>query len=161
MAVLAPPLAAQHMAVAAPLQAAILSKVLSLDRTLQDSDVPPQVLIAYSGNRPDFADELKEAFRVEGVEGEIVEASTLAARASPQTVIYASPGVDLEAVIAASEKVGALSVTGVASWVREGSVAVGVGSKGGKPTVVVNLPRMRASRHQLAAGLLSLAEIIQ
>jgi hypothetical protein len=154
------PAAAQEMPVPASLQAAILAKVLHYDRTLQEAKAPIHVLIAYKGTLPDFTGELIDGLESANVTAEAVEVSRLRDHLNDLSVVYLAPGVDPGALADAAKGKNVLFVTGVPSWVREGRAALGFDSKGGKPRLVVNQTRLRASGHQFSADMLRLAEIV-
>ncbi|MEW6750360.1 MAG: YfiR family protein [Candidatus Latescibacterota bacterium] len=76
-------------------------------------------------------------------------------------LLYVAPlrAFDLPDLTQASARAGVLTLTGVPNYCRSG-VVLGIGSRGGKPTLVVNLPAARAAGADFSARLLSLATVI-
>jgi hypothetical protein len=60
-----------------------------------------------------------------------------------------------------AEKMGFLSISGVSTLAEAGHVAVSVDIEGGKPEIVVNMPRLTTERHELSSELLNLARVIR
>jgi hypothetical protein len=77
-------------------------------------------------------------------------------------VIYVSPGNDrnLESILALSKAQKITTTTGVADYVRKG-VAVGIGSRQGKPQILINLAASKSEGSEFDASLLRIATVIQ
>jgi hypothetical protein len=56
---------------------------------------------------------------------------------------------------------GVLSISAVPSLVESGDFSIGIGTKGGRPQILVNLSRLEAEGHQVSSELLKLAKVIQ
>ena len=77
-------------------------------------------------------------------------------------VLYVSPlrAADLRAVTEACRSAGVISVTGVTEYVETG-LAIGIGARGNRPEIVINLAASRAEGADLNAQLLKLARIVK
>jgi hypothetical protein len=77
-------------------------------------------------------------------------------------VLYVSPlrAADLRTVTGACRGAGVITVTGVTDYVETG-LAIGIGAKGERPEIVVNLAASRAEGADLNAQLLKLARIVK
>lgn len=63
-------------------------------------------------------------------------------------------------VVAAARRRGVRTLTGVPSYVREG-VAIGIGVRGDRPEILINLTAARAEGAELSSRLLGLARVIR
>jgi hypothetical protein len=77
-------------------------------------------------------------------------------------VLYIAPGNDknLRNLIQMSHTRGAISTTGVPTYVEKG-VAVGIGVRQDKPQILINLASSRAAGSDFDAGLLRIASIVR
>lgn len=77
-------------------------------------------------------------------------------------VFYVAPlrAVDIKSVIVVSQAKKIFTFTGVPAYVDAG-VAVGVGSKGESPRILINLPSARAEGVEFSSQLLKLAKVIE
>jgi hypothetical protein len=77
-------------------------------------------------------------------------------------VVYLTPvrAVDVRRLAQSLGAAGILSVTGVPDYVGQG-IAVGVGRRGDRPRIMVDLAAARAAGSEFAAQLLKLAEVMQ
>ena len=75
--------------------------------------------------------------------------------------MYVCPGVEdrLADLAKATDASDTLTFTSVSTYVAR-SVAVGLLSKGGKPTIQINLERAKAEGADLSAQLLRLTEVL-
>lgn len=176
LAGLAPNLSAQEMAVSVEVQMAILLRVLEFDRDLADRVGDELVIgIAYQRrNRTSLnaRDAILGMSRGEpSVMGIRVKYVTIAIssdgsfgdslRVNQVDVLYIPPlrSVRLEEIIAATAEHGVLTWTGVVEYIGEG-VAVGVGAKGERPEIVINLDVAKAAGVQFSSQLLKLARLV-
>lgn len=153
---------ADPMPVPVELQAALFKKIFDYDRTLQ-SQPQVRVLVLYPtpAEEPQTSRDLVAAFDQHGVSATALPANELASRIEEAAVVYLLPGVDPAFVEPLCLEKGILSVSGLPELAETGSVAIGIGSRDQKPKVLIHLRRVKAERHELAAGLLSLAEVIR
>ena len=176
LAGLAPNLSAQEMAVPVEVQTSVFLRVLQFDRDLADRAGDELVIgIAYQRrNRASLnaRDAILGASRGEqSVMGIRVKYVTIALTgdgslgdslgANKVDVLYIPPlrSLGLERVIAAAEAHGVLTWTGVVEYVG-GGVAVGVGAKGGRPEIVINLDAAKAAGVRFSSQLLKLARLV-
>jgi hypothetical protein len=77
------------------------------------------------------------------------------------SICYIAPlrSVDLESVVSAADSAHSLTCTGVPDYVQRG-VAIGIGSKGDRPEILVNLEKAKAAGAVLSSQLLKLARIV-
>jgi hypothetical protein len=77
-------------------------------------------------------------------------------------VIYVSPGNDsnLASILELSQAQKITTTTGVPEYVRKG-VAVGIGSRQGKPQILINLGASKSEGSEFDASLLRIATVIQ
>jgi hypothetical protein len=78
------------------------------------------------------------------------------------TVLYITPlrAIDIGSITAVSQALRILSFTAVPDYVDLG-VAVGLGTKGDYPQIIINLPSARAEGADFSSQLLKLAKIIR
>ncbi len=76
--------------------------------------------------------------------------------------LYVAPlrAFSLESIIDASRALGKTTLTGVPGYVESG-LAIGIGARGGKPEIIINLPAAKAEGANFNAQLLKLAKIIE
>jgi len=77
-------------------------------------------------------------------------------------VIYVSPGNDknLEAIVRLSQAKKITTTTGVPDYVRKG-IAVGIGSRRGKPQILINLEAAKSEGSEFDASLLRIATVVR
>lgn len=144
----------------APLQAAILKKVLGYDKTLAAGS---RVLVLPGSGEGGAASELAKALQSQGLAAEVVELSRLERElGAGAKVVYVFSGALGPAVKAACARAGALTVTGGSSAAEGGEVAVSLGQRDdGRPEIVVNRTELRAENHEFSSELLRLAKVVQ
>jgi hypothetical protein len=131
--------------VPANLQAALFKKIFAFDKTLQSKGVNVAVLGG--------GDEIVAAFKDAGV-----NASAAGSIPGGATVVYVAGGASVKSQTASK---GILSITGDIASVEAGKVAIGIGTEGGKPKIVINLAQSKAEGQELSADLLKIARVIQ
>jgi hypothetical protein len=171
-------LAAQEVAVPVDVQVPLLAKVLNFDRNLTVGAADEVVLGVLYQSRyrtsANVADEVKDAVRklpggviggrrVRTVAIDLDETMNLASTLTRQqvTVLYVTPlrAADLHAVAVACRASQVTTITGVPTYVETG-LAIGIGTKGERPEIVVNLAASRAEGADFNAQLLKLARIV-
>ncbi|HVO73605.1 MAG TPA: YfiR family protein [Ignavibacteriaceae bacterium] len=135
--------------VPAGLQAALFNKIFAFDKTLQ---VKGNIEVAVLGS----GDEIAAAFKSAGINVKSVGGDQVPSGVS---VVYVSSGVPSTKQQTSSK--GILSISGVASYAEEGKVAIGIGTEGGKPKIIINLAQLKAEGHEVSADLLQIAKVIQ
>jgi hypothetical protein len=167
--------AAQEMAVPVDLQIPLLIKILSFDRNLGDRTVVLGVLYQrkYRASA-NVANEVRDAVKrlpresaggrpVRAVPIDLDDTPSLASALERHgvTVLYVAPlrSADLRALAAATRSSQVITVTGVPAYVETG-LAIGVGVRGERPEIVINLVASRAEGADLGAQLLKLARIV-
>ena len=170
---------AQEVAVPVDLQVPLLLKVLGFDRKLTsgtEQELVIGVLVqAKYRTSVNVAEEVRESVkrlpggtiagrRVRSVGIDLDETPNLAATLGRLQVgvLYVSPlrAADLQAVMGACRSAGITTVTGVPEYVETG-ISIGIGSKGERPEIVINLAASRAEGADLNAQLLKLARIVK
>lgn len=172
-------LSSQDITVAVDVQYALFVKILAFDRNLpaklHDKLVigilhQPQVKAS-----ADAKDEFLSAFdhsttkRILNVPVECVPVEAADAQGLSEeiqtlgiNVLYITPMrlVDLRDILQVAQSERVLTLTGVPEYVAEG-VAIGIGERGGRPLIIINLTEAKAQGADLSARLLKLARIIQ
>ncbi len=76
-------------------------------------------------------------------------------------VLYVAPlrAVNIDDIVAVSREHSILTYTGVPEYVKQG-VAVGIGARGGRPHILINLTAARAEGADFSSELLKLAQIV-
>ncbi len=134
--------------VPANLQAALFKKIFAFDKTLQSKGVEVAVL----GGGEDIVSAFKEAgINVKAAGGSQVPGGV--------SVVYLVSGAPSTKQQTASK--GVLSISGDASYVESGKVAIGLTVEGGKPKILINMSQLKAEGQELAADLLKIAKVIQ
>jgi hypothetical protein len=150
----------QEMPIPSDLQAPIFKKILTYDRALQGrSDIV--VYLVGSESEQSSMQTLADAFRAVGLVPEIVNSGTLDGNASPSSVVYMMSGADKEQVAGYCAEKKILTISGVAPFAEQGHVAISIGEKGGRPLIIVNLPRLKVEGHELSSDVLKLAKVIK
>ena len=159
---------AQDVEVAPAVQIPILVKVLSFDRGQRGARELSVGVVYQSGNRASsfIRDEVVRALGAQGVRVVSIDLdhdrlSDVLAEADLRA-IYVTPlrATDIGTVAAAARDARVTSLTGVPSYVSNG-LAVGVGNRGGRPRILINLEASRREGADLGAELLKLAEIVR
>ncbi len=168
---------AQEMPVPVDAQWALLSKILTFDRSLAARAGEELVVgLLYQGRyRPSLVarKESEEALSSIGRLADIrtgcvpiemrdqadLEAALLKNKVD---VLYVTPmrRLEIEPIAALSRARKIVTLTGVPRFVESG-LAVGIGAKGGKPRIIINLPAARAEGIDFGSGLLKLAKIVE
>jgi len=164
-------------AVPAELQYQLFVKILTFDRSLDRMGEEIVIGVLYQpGHRASVQvkDELLAAVRassVDRVEGRGIRVIAIALgaadvhealRSSDVDAVYFTPlrAVDIPRLAASLGAAGLLTLSGVPEHARQG-VAVGIGQRGGRPLILIDLPAARAAGSAFAAPLLRLAEVRQ
>jgi hypothetical protein len=146
-------------------QGDMFKRIFSYDKDLRGAERIVVIVIGESRSGPEI-DKVAAVFRERGLFPAVVTHSDLSddltSTLTPQSaVMYVMPGVAYDAVKQFAEKHGFLSISGVTSLAEAGHVAVSVEVQGGKPEIVVNMPRLTTERHELSSELLNLARVIR
>lgn len=171
-------LCAQEMVVPVKMQLALLLKVLTFDRNLKQRAGDELVIaICYQQeyNRSvKVKDEILSVMQVSPVDkiGDLplrfssidIEKDDLAKAISKEDVdvLYITPlrSVAMKTITAVSRVEKTRTLTGVPDYVKSG-LAVGIGTKEGKPLIIINLPTAKAEGADFSSELLKLAKVIQ
>jgi hypothetical protein len=171
------PLAAQEMDVPVDVQLPILLKVLTFDRKLA-TRAPREAVVAVAfqgGNRASVVakdaalrilratPQLTEGVALRVVTVDLDDTTLDAAHAAgPITHLYLTPlrATDVREIATWARKAGITTMSGVTRHVESG-LALGVGMRGGRPRILVNVEASRLEGAELSAELLKLAEIVQ
>ncbi len=137
----------QNMEVPANLQTALFKKIFAFDKTLTAKG-NFEVAVIGAG-----AEEIVASFKETGVNAKT------ATDIGGASVIYIMPGSASFKSQSASK--GVLSISGVTSYVEDGKVAIGIGSEGGKPKIIINMAQLKAEGHDISPDLLKIAKVIQ
>jgi len=172
-------LGAQDMAVPVTTQVPILAKVLEFNRKLSARREGELVIGILHQRRyrtsANVADEVHQALsrlpagvvqgrRIRTVMIAFDDPGDLAAILAREQVdvLYVTPlrAVDIDALKATCRTAQVTTVTGVPEYVERG-LAIGVGVKGERPEIVINLDASRAEGAELNAQVLRIARIVQ
>ncbi len=178
LATLPRPLLSQDMTVPVDLQVTLISKILAFDRQLEERagdeivvGIVYQRLHRPSLNAMDAAMEAFEAGIADPKPGcrlrflpiEISDELVLSAAIKEHAVdiLYITPlrAVRVADLLKATEDESILTFTGVERHVREG-VAVAIVSRGGRPSILLNLSAAKAQGADFSSHFLALAQII-
>jgi hypothetical protein len=140
------------------LQGAILAKALHYDQSL--STKPKIVILAGAGDAGDAA-VLVKAFSSLGGTVEIASAADVSSRIKGAGAIYVFPGLLSDAVRTLCVNHRVISLAGNSDEAIAGMASISVGIAGGKPQIIVHLPRSKAEGHKLSSRLLKLARVVQ
>ncbi len=152
---------AQAMPVPLELQAAILTKVLAYDQTLEQRGGGRLVLIVQAGKTAE-AEVLARAFANVGTQTKVVTVAELDAAAAGAAAIYVWPDVPATEAARLAQKHGLLTMTGQPALVANGTLAVGLDlNEARRPQIIVHMARLKTEGHQLAAAVLRLAKRIE
>lgn len=143
------PLSIFAQEVPANLQAALFKKIFSFNKTLQAKGV----VVAVIGNS---SDAIVSAFKEAGIN---VKAASGDQIPDGVTVVYVMSGTTPPKTQSAAK--GVLSISGDASYVEGGKVAISIGTEDGKPKIIVHLAQLKAEGQELSPDLLKIARIIK
>ncbi|MGH9362627.1 MAG: hypothetical protein ACRD2T_11995, partial [Thermoanaerobaculia bacterium] len=145
------PAAAEAMPVPPKLQMAIFKRIFQYDRTLAGKG-PVQVLVVHSGMPARELDELLADFRWAAIPATAVHVQELEEKIRPGTVAYILPGVTPSAFMAHCAEHEVLSISGLPSLARGGSVSIAIGAGGdGRPEILVHRGRLKVEKHDISA----------
>ncbi len=169
----------QEIAVPVEVQVPLLAKILSFDRNLAARSERELVLGVLFQRRyrtsANVADEVRDAVRrlpPGAVGGRRVRTVPIDLDDTPDLetalgrngvlVLYVAPlrAADIRALASICRSLRVTSITGVPSYVESG-VSVGIGVRGERPEIVINLVASRAEGADLNAQLLKLARIVE
>jgi hypothetical protein len=167
---------AQEMDVAPAIQIPILVKVMTFDRQLRvrAPEGPVVGIVFQSGNRASTLakdDVVRSLGTTRDVDGERFRVVAIdldrerleeALRTSNVTVLYVTPlrATDVGALAAIARAAHVTTVTGVPRYVSLG-LGIGVGQRGGRPRILINVEATRLEGAEFGAELLKLAEIVK
>jgi hypothetical protein len=160
VALSAPAARAQNVSIPAPLRAAIVKKVISYDKALNNE--PVNIVIFTNAGGSNEANELQSALNRLGLAtSTIASEEELRRRGNDIKVLYvhaddASTGVRNHCRVA-----HCLSITGSMVFVEQGDVGVGIAAVSGKPQIAVHMRRIGEERQDLSAEMLQLARVIR
>lgn len=153
-------LAASHAhaaTVPVEIQAALIKKIIQYDPTMANVPSAQLRLLVLDGDSATVS-----ALSKTGIPTKAVAMAELASEMKHASVIYLGSSSPSPEVAALCTEHKVLSFSGSPDLADRGDVSVGLGVRGdGKPEIVVNLARLRAEGHSLAASLLSLARVIR
>jgi hypothetical protein len=146
-------------------QGDMFKRIFSYDKDLRGAEKIVVIIVGETRSGP-AVDKVAAVFREKGLFPAVVTPADLSddltSTLTPQSaVMYVMPGVAYDAVKQFAEKHRYLSISGVTSLAEAGHVAVSVDVQGGKPEIVVNMPRLTTERHELSSELLNLARVIR
>ncbi len=172
------PSSAQEMAVPVSVQFPLFLKILVFDRNLRNR-VGDEIVIGVIHQRKfkrslrvkdEFMDVMKESpiktvadipIRLVSIDVDDADLENTISK-NEIDVLYITPVRTLEmkkfTSLSFAKKITTL--TGVPDYVAEG-LAVGIGTKGGKPRIIINLPTAKAEGADFSSGLLNLAKVIK
>ena len=168
---------AQEMAVPVDIQVPILMKIISFDRNLSaraGDEIVVGVLYQHGLRastlaKEQFLDEAAQLPVIGGLRIRVVEIRIdgeqdlrSVIRGSGARVLYVTPvrSISMGVITGISRELGITTMTGVPEFVNSG-IAVGVGLKGERPSIVINLSAAREEGADFSSQLLRLARIIQ
>lgn len=172
------PVTAQEMALPAETQWSLFDRILAFDRTfperLEDGLVVGVLLQERYRASINARDEFIAASRaiparvlfedrVRFVSLELTSPGELRRRLEEEgvDVLYLTPvrAQDISQISELSERLGIVTLTGVPEFVEEG-IGIGLGLRGGRPEILVNLGVCRSAGMNLGSELLKLATVI-
>jgi hypothetical protein len=130
------------------LQAALYKKIFSFDKTLATKG-NFEITVIGSGS-----DEIVTAFKAAGLNAKSADQIS-----AGTAVVYLMPGASSTKTQTAAKKI--LSISGSAPLVENGTVAIGIGTEGGKPKILIHIGQLKSEGHEISSDLLQLAKIIQ
>jgi hypothetical protein len=150
----------EEMPVPGKKQGSIFKKIFSYDKALK-GDGETTVFIVGADKEDEAVQELVKAFRDQGMFPAIVGEAGMSGIASPRSVVYLMPGADPASIRRYCTESGVLSISGSPSFAENGDVAISVNKKDSGTEIIVNMPRLKAERHEFSAELLKLARVIR
>lgn len=177
---LAPAARAQEMATPLDVQFALFRKILTFDRKLsaqQGNRKELTIGILYQQGFRASSKTREEAMRLlaepdfqkldgvalRGVAIDVGDGKGLAEKVAGHRldVLYVAPlrAVGIETITEISRGRKLTTLTGVSEYVEEG-LAIGIGTRGGKPLIIVNLTAAKAEGCDLDSQLLKLAKVV-
>jgi hypothetical protein len=172
------PLEGQDMPVPPEQQLVLFPKILEFDRNLQSRAGDEIVIgILYQRNFRDSrnarndllsAAEQQSLTTIAGIPVRFVSIDSdeqplaSAVETEQLDLLYVSPlrAFDLQQISALSRQHAFVTLTGVPDYVAEVGIAIGIGSRGGRPEIVINLPACEAGGVDFHSQLLQLARVI-
>ena len=145
-------------------QAETFAKIFRFDRHLKGLAKLQMVVATPSTVDPDVesaVEAVRSAFGAVGVQSTSVPVADLAGALGADSVIYVLSQELARGTLDAASAAGALSITGDASLVESGMVAVGVEPRGGTTGIVINADRLADEGHAFTSDLLRLARIVR
>ncbi len=169
---------AQDMPVSPEAQYSLFVRILTFDRTLHKKDSARIVIGVLYQEGVKISLEAKDDFmaavaqsNIKEIAGRPIECiplairgSTLPTRASQDSIeiLYVTPvrAFDIASLARAMDEAKILTMTGVPEYVQDG-IAIGIGTRGDKPSILINLYRAKSQGADLSAQLLRLATIVE
>ena len=146
--------------VSPPLQASTFDKIFDFDRALVDR-VKLKVLLVHDAAGRDAAVALQQAFSAAAIAAEPVPLSAAVARFGEGMVAYVWPTTATPDLLKAAATARVLTIAGDAALAEQGKVSVGLGMRGDKADIVVNLDRVGQEGHDFSAQLLKFARVLR
>jgi hypothetical protein len=167
----------QEMPVPIPSQVSIILRVLAFDRAFE-TNVPEEIVVGVV-----YQDGLRDSYtamravtaaideQAVGPHGQTLRAVPLAfqgAASLSRTIVedgidllYVAPlrAVALDDLLEASRSAGILTATGIPDLVEDG-IVIGIGSRAGKPRIMINLDAAKALGAEFGSELLKLSQIV-
>ncbi len=143
------------------MQAAIFSKVLKYDQTLEQRGGDHRVVVATNGNDAEEARKLVQALESLKLDVSVVDSTGLAAKLRGASAVYVFPNAWSPRLSALCNEHKVLSLSGVEQDATNGRVSVALAVVDDKPRIIVHLPKSKAEGHHLSSRLLKLAEVIR
>ncbi len=148
-------LTAQRMAVPANLQSAIFKKIFAFDKTLQEKG---RIEVAVIYGDAAAKDAIVAAFNDLGIPAVPVRSDQAGSSIGSATVVYVAPGGVPPKQLCINNQI--LSISGVATFVENGQVSIGLSVEGGKPKILIHRSQLKAEGQELAKEILSMAKIL-
>jgi TonB family protein len=151
---------AQTSPVPPPLQASTFDKIFDFDRALGDR-VRLKVLLIHDESGREAAAALQQAFNGAAIAAEPVTLAAAAGRMQEGVVAYLLPGTATPDLLRTAAAARVLTIAGDATLAEQGRASVGLGLKGDKAEIVVNLDRVAQEGHDFSAQLLKFARVVR
>jgi hypothetical protein len=169
---------AQEMAVPVKLQLALFFKILTFDRNLKERVGNEIVVGIFYQNKSEVSLQVKEELLKVVKESSVKKIEDIPIRFVPidieetdpaeaisrndVDILYMTPldAVEIETITTMSRAKKITTLTGVPDYVESG-IAVGIGTKGEKPLIIINLPAAKAEGADFSSQLLKLAKVIE
>lgn len=156
---LSPPSTADDTPVPTSIQGAIIGKILPYVRSFQGTEI--HLLVVYTVEGRSLVDEAIQSLEGPGISLKAAELGELKGAIATANAVYVLPGAASALAKELCQESGVLSISAVPSLVESGDFSIGIGTKGGRPQILVNLSRLEAEGHQVSSELLKLAKVIQ